>query len=284
MDSVYSHKDSEGTLLLMHHTHLFERAIYDSTRTFKSYTIVWNRGPRQMVTIDGQVYGMDTNMVLPIMMDQAFLFERPQDIVGWQFNREFYCIVNHDAEVGCVGFVFYGPSPTMFVQLMEEDVIKMDDLLQRFIEEFTSEESIKGAMLRTLLVNLIISITRLAKKQYIQQAPIETEKFDSLRQYHLLVEMHFKEQHQVKYYAGLLNKSPKTIANIFSLYSKQTPLQVIQQRIIAEANRLFKYTDKSVKEVATDLGFDDMAHFSKFFKNQTGKSPSSLRSSVSKSQ
>ena len=74
-----------------------------------------------------------------------------------------------------------------------------------------------------------------------------------------------------------MNKSPKTISNIFSLYSKKTPLQIIQERVITEAKRLFYYTDKSVKEIADDLGFEDVAHFSKFFKNCTTQNPSELK-------
>ncbi|MFY7964629.1 MAG: helix-turn-helix domain-containing protein, partial [Chitinophagaceae bacterium] len=121
---------------------------------------------------------------------------------------------------------------------------------------------------------------RLAKKQYLDKSEIVEEKFNLLRQYNVLVEIHFRKERQVQFYAGLLNKSPKTISNIFSLYSKKTPLQIIQERVITEAKRLFYYTDKSVKEIADDLGFEDVAHFSKFFKNCTAQNPSELKKSA----
>jgi AraC-like DNA-binding protein len=216
--------------------------------------------------IDEVNYTFEANAVLPIMMSQSVRFENPEQIVGWQFNREFYCIVNHDAEVGCVGFVFYGPSPTMFIQLDEENIGVMQRLLAVFEEEFISDEGIKADMLRMLLVRLIIRITRLAKKQYLGIEEVQEEKFNLIRQFHLQVEIHYRKEHQVQFYAGLLNKSPKTISNIFSLYSKKSPLQVIQERIITEARRLIYYTNKSVKEIADDLGFEDVAHFSKFVK------------------
>jgi AraC family transcriptional activator of pobA len=98
-----------------------------------------------------------------------------------------------------------------------------------------------------------------------------------IRKFHLLVELHFKRERQVSFYANLLHKSPKTISNYFVLYSKKTPLQVIHERVISEAKRLLYYTDKSIKEIADDLGFEDVANFSKFFKNVTTKSPSHLR-------
>jgi len=277
MKHSFTHKDGLGKLLLLQNEETFKQNYFEQKSDFTFHTIAWNRGKAQKVMIDEIEYEFAANTILPIMLNQSFSFEKPDDIVAWQFNREFYCILNHDAEVGCVGFIFFGPSSTMFVNLDEEHIEKMQRLLELFIEEYESEEDIKGEMLRMLLVRLIIQTTRLAKKQYLGTADIVEEKFNLLRQYNVLVEIHFRKERQVQFYAGLLNKSPKTISNIFSLYSKKTPLQIIQERVITEAKRLFYYTDKSVKEIADDLGFEDVAHFSKFFKNCTSQNPSELK-------
>lgn len=165
----------------------------------------------------------------------------------------------------------------MFINLEEDELDKMHRLLTVFEEELSSDEDIKGAMLRMLLVRLIINITRLAKKQYLGTGEVVEDKFNLIRQFNLLVEQHFRKEHQVPFYADLLNKSPKTVANVFSLYSKSTPLQTIHERIVTEAKRLFYYTDKSVKEIADDLGFGDVAHFSRFFKNFTSVNPTDFR-------
>lgn len=277
MKHCFTHKDGLGKLLLLQNEESFKQNYFEQKSDFTFHTIAWNRGKTQKVIIDEIEYDFAANTILPIMLNQSFQFERAEDIVAWQFNREFYCILNHDAEVGCVGFIFFGPSSTMFVQLDEEHTEKMQGLLNLFIEEYESEEDIKGEMLRMLLVRLIIQTTRLAKKQYLQTTEVVEEKFNLLRQYNVLVEIHFRKERQVQFYAGLLNKSPKTISNIFSLYSKKTPLQIIQERVVTEAKRLFYYTDKSVKEIADDLGFEDVAHFSKFFKNCTAQNPSELK-------
>jgi AraC-like DNA-binding protein len=55
------------------------------------------------------------------------------------------------------------------------------------------------------------------------------------------------------------------------------PLRIIQDRIISEAKKLFYYTDKSAKEIAYELGFEDSAHFSRFFKNVTGQNISEFK-------
>jgi AraC family transcriptional activator of pobA len=276
MQYEYTQPADGGQLILMLAPDKFERYYREGSAEGRLYTIVWNRGPAQQVTIDEAVYPFAANAILPIMMAQSFRFEHPEQLVAWQFNREFYCIVNHDAEVGCVGFVFYGPSPTMFVQLDEEHTGVMERLLPVFEEEFKADDVIKADMLRMLLVRLIIKVTRLAKKQYLGTAVVE-DKFNLIRQFHLQVEIHFRQQHKVSFYAALLHKSPKTIANIFSLYSPKTPLAVIQERLITEARRQFYYTDKSISQVAGELGFEDPAHFSRFFRNHTGQTPTDLK-------
>ncbi len=277
MKHIFTHKDGFGKLFLLKNENDFQQNYFEQRAGFTFHTIAWNRGASQYVIIDEVKYEFAANAILPMMMNQSFAFERSEDIVAWQFNREFYCIVNHDAEVGCVGFLFFGPSPTMFVNTDETFLDMLQRLLQVFEEEFLSEDDIKGEMLRMLLVRLIIQITRIAKKQYLGTEEIEEGKFNLIRQFNLLVEIHYKKEHQVQFYAGLLNKSPKTISNTFSLYSKKTPQRVIQERIITEAKRLFYYTDKSAKEIADELGFDDTAHFSKFFKNSTSQNPSDFK-------
>lgn len=241
------------------------------------YAILWNKGESIQIKIDTVWYQFPSQSVLPIMHDQCYEMTNSKDIVVWQFNSEFYCIVNHDAEVGCVGFIFYGPYSNMFIHLDEVDVDMMHKLLLVFEEEFKSKEEIKETMLRMLLVRLIIKITRLAKKQYLNSQEVEEEKFNLIRKFHLLVEQHYKSAHQVTFYADLLHKSPKTISNYFALFSKKTPQQVIHERIITEAKRLLFYTEKSIKEISHDLGFSEVTHFSKFFKNNTSQSPSTLR-------
>ncbi len=270
-------KNAELRLIVQPDT--FDRVFYGKDKKDKLLTIAWNRGNLQKATVDEIQYDFPANAILPLMVNQSFHFEQPENIVAWQFNRDFYCIVNHDKEVGCVGFLFYGSAQFMFIHLSEKDVEKIDLLLQVFKDEFENSDSIQGEMLRMLLVRLIITITRLAKEQYLRDAAKDNIKFNLFREFNLLVENNYRQQHEVQFYAAALNKSPKTLANVFTLYEKHTPLQIIQDRVTLEAKRLFYYTDKSSKEIAAELGFDDASHFSRFFKNQTGQNPSDFKKS-----
>lgn len=272
-----THPHTNAQFRLVYDQTNFDRIFYGRDRKDKLLTIAWNRGAVQKATIDNVQYDFPADSVLCLMVNESFHFERPSDIVAWQFNRDFYCIVNHDKEVSCVGFLFYGSGQRMFMAIDEKHHRKLDLLLQVFKDEFEMPDPIQGEMMLALLKRLIIIVTRLAREQYISEQDLPSDKLDIVRKYNLLVENHYRQEHQVKFYADQLNKSPKTLSNLFALYNHKSPLQVIQERVTLEARRLFFYTDKTAKEIAYELGFEDANHFSKFFKKQTGQSPTDFK-------
>ena len=243
--------------------------------------IAWNQGEDQYVIIDEVKVNFPTNHCLTLMVSQSFRFERPAEIVLWQYNRFFYCIVDHDQEVSCVGFLFYGTQGSMLIGLDEAEQKRFSLLLQVFKEEFNEKDGIQGEMLRVLLKRLIIKLTRLAKKKDLNVGTTQPA-LDIIRQYSLLVEQHYKQFHQVQNYADKLHKSPKTLSNLFALHGQPSPLQVIVNRIVMEAKRLLIYTEKSTSEIAFELGFDELSHFSRFFKKNNGQSPSDFKSDYKK--
>ncbi|MRG48791.1 helix-turn-helix domain-containing protein [Chitinophaga sp. SYP-B3965] len=265
-----------GDLLLLAGEQDFDRLFYTRDQYKKYFTIAWNCGEKQTVTIDGEIHDFLPHTIMPLMFNQSFYFEKAADIVAWQFNREFYCIVDHDAEVSCVGFLFGFGNP-MFVHLDEQAQEKMQLLLSIFKEELKTKDNIQKEMVLVLLKRLIIVITKLARSEHIPDTQLHDDRLDLFRKFNLMVEGSFRTEHSVNYYAQCLNKSPKTLANVFALYNQKTPLQVIQGRIIIEAKRLLYHTKKSVKQITYELGFEDPAYFSNFFKKHTSLSPGEFR-------
>lgn len=270
-----------GNLTLFRDEKEIDSVFFKRDHDNKYFTIAWNTGKKQKVTIDGSAFEFKTDTILPLMFNQNFQFERPKDVIAWQFNREFYCIIDHDAEVSCVGFLF-GLGDNLFITLDATLRQKMHVLLNVFIEELNTSDNIQNDMLVMLLKRLIIVVTRLARSTYMPREQQPEERFNTIRRFNLLVETHFREQHSVSYYADRMNKSPKTLSNVFALYNHKTPLQVIQERILIEARRLLYYTDKPAKQITFELGFEDSAYFSNFFKRHTGQSPQEFRSNTPK--
>ncbi|MDR3712430.1 MAG: helix-turn-helix domain-containing protein [Puia sp.] len=240
-------------------------------------TLVYNMKGPQEAMIDNIRYTLPAQSILPLVANQHFRFERPENLVAWQFNREFYCIADHDTEVGCAGFLIYGIEHPLFIPLSDEDRKCVSILEMQCLEEMAIRDKMQGEMLRSVLKRLIIKVTRLAKAKMKNYGPATEDKLDIVRKFSLLLEVNFRMQHEVRFYAEALNRSPKTLTNVFSLYRYPCPSKLIQRRVILEAKRYLYYTDKSAKEVAAELGFASAAHFSRYFKLGTGGNFSEFR-------
>ena len=94
------------------------------------------------------------------------------------------------------------------------------------------------------------------------------------------IEKDFKSKHTPKDYAVLLNISPNALAKITKKHFNKTLTNLITERIIIEAKRELYLTNKSVKEVAYELGYDDEYYFSRFFKKNADISPQIYRETV----
>ncbi|MDR1555640.1 MAG: AraC family transcriptional regulator [Tannerellaceae bacterium] len=192
------------------------------------------------------------------------------------FNNRFYHIIDHDSEVFCNGLLFNGSQNIISFRVNDEEALKLDRLTELFLEEVAIHDSMQDEMLRIILKRAIILCCRLARNKH-GVLPQRCMRFEIMRKFYALVDEHFREKKQVQEYADILHKSAKTLANILSYYHQPSAIKIIHNRIIAEAERLLYYTSKSSKEIGFQLGFEDHASFSRFFKNATGMSATEFR-------
>ncbi|MBX2828563.1 MAG: helix-turn-helix domain-containing protein [Flavobacteriaceae bacterium] len=250
-----------------------------SSKELGSFSFIWTQNEAATFAIDGVPTVVPPHSILSLTPIQHLQFIQGDDLRVYQFNREFYCIKDHDKEVSCVGLLFFGNEHIPIISLSKDETDKFSLLHEIFLDELETTDTIQAEMLRMLMARFIIKTTRLLKQEGATQNLYET-KIELLRQFNLLVETHFKKEHSVAFYAALLHKSPKTLSNSFGKLDK-SPLKIIHDRIILEAKRLLRYTDLSAKEIAYTVGFDDASHLSRLFKKQTGISPSQFKKEAS---
>ena len=249
----------------------------EKMNTENLFRIVWVIGETATFIVDTIPIEVKKNqMIFFTPHNVVELTSKDHQLISFSFNREFYCINDHDHEVSCYGHLFYGSSETPVITLSEKDQISLNRLMEVFREEFEYKDQIQGQMLQILLKRMLIKSSRLIK-ELLENPEIPQTQLDIIRKFNVLVEMHFKEKHRVKDYADLLFKSPKTLSNLFKQYNDKSPLQVINERIVLEAKRQLSYTNKTIDELAYELGYSDAAHFSKFFKKHVGDSPNGFR-------
>jgi AraC family transcriptional activator of pobA len=95
--------------------------------------------------------------------------------------------------------------------------------------------------------------------------------------YKALVNSHAAAGWSVQDYAQALGVSVDQLTRGCRAAAGRSPLQIVHDRLLAEAKRSLIYTSMSVQEVGFSLGFADPAYFTRFFAQREGCSPSQFR-------
>ena len=241
-----------------------------------SLTLVWCLDDTTVLTIDNKKHHFKKNEIVCFTEFHKIETTVVGKLQMIRFNRAFYCIIDHDSEISCKGILFFGASQLPILKLLDKDIEPFETLFKVFKFEMESNDKLQLEMLQMLLKRLLILCTRIYKDQHNYNL-LDSTNSDLVREYNFLVETHFKTKHTVAEYAEILNKSPKTLSNLFSKLETKTPLQFIQDRIMLETRRLLRYTDSSIKEIAYQVGYEDIQSFSRFFKKNEGISPSEYK-------
>ena len=248
----------------------------------EGFSILWlkPKGISSELVVDGEFVSIEKESIVFLTDFHKVNAAKLWDNTLIKFNQSFYCIVNHDDEVGCKGLLFFGANHLPIITIEPEDKDNFELMMQVFIMELKNKEELQGEMLQMLLKRFIILCTRLYKKQTDYLAIGKDDHL--IRDFCYLVECHFKKEHQVSFYADLLSKSTKTISKEFQKNYHRSPLQVIHDRLILEIKRQISFSNQSLKEIAFNNGFNDAQSFSRFFKTRVGMSPLQYRLNVKK--
>jgi AraC-like DNA-binding protein len=236
--------------------------------------------PKQSkIQVDFQEFQIETDSLL--FLNPKVIIKPNETEFGGElllhFNRDFYCIEIHDQEVACDGILYNNVFEIPFIQLNEDQSKDIQNIIREIQSEMKDEDSNTEEMLRILLKLIILKSTRIWKQQHLLSENNQQSDVQFLRKFSKLVEQHYKTHHTVADYAEMLFLTPKNLSKKIGLLSKDTPNDIIKNRIILESKRLLAHTAMTVKEIAFSLNYEDDAYFIRFFTKNTGISPLSFR-------
>ena len=188
------------------------------------------------------------------------------------FRREL--LEDADGEVFSDLFkIFNDLGDFVFLYLKPEDAAELSAVFDLLEKEYLNADNslpIVKALLKVFLLKLI---------QFKEDHFITIQDIDQKRIYELfsLLEKNYIQQRNTAFYANELGISSKRLNEILKEKLDKTVIQLIHDRLIVELKRNMIHTEKSLKEIAFDLGFSDQAYFSRFFKKQTGQTPENFQ-------
>jgi AraC family transcriptional activator of pobA len=247
------------------------------------YKISWIRGK-------SRAEYADKTIDIP---ESALLFATPKIPYNWipdDGNQTgMFCIFTADFLAhGKTGaelddLPLFQPGQVPVFQLNAEEVREVEYIFKKMHRELASDYRFKYDLLRNLVLELIHYGQKLQPVTVSEFVHNASERISSL--FIELLERQFPvdSQHQrlnlrtAKDYADRLAVHVNHLNKVLKEVTGNTTTQIIANRIIQEAKILLKQTNWTIAEIAYTLGFDDIAHFSNFFKKQTSAPPMAFR-------
>lgn len=134
-----------------------------------------------------------------------------------------------------------------------------------------------------LLVALFVQIVRIARSMQAKdgvEGSAQSNAAMVVDRFRSLVDRRFHERLPVERYAAELGVTAGHLSRLCRECLGMSSLDVINARIVHEAQRELVYSRLSIKALADALGFADDTYFGRFFKKQTGLKPTEFRESA----
>jgi AraC family transcriptional activator of pobA len=196
---------------------------------------------------------------------------------GIAFTKEFLSLQN--ASLSSLP-VIRNPQDSYELFLTERDVFFIEDILEKINTEYLRPGEWQQRMLAAYLTLLLTYLSQL----YTEQHPENNASADKLllREFEKKIDENYLNLHEVSDYASLLNISAGHLSEVVKSHSGKPAIKHIHDRLVLEARRQLFHTGASSKEIAYTLGFSDASYFNRFFKRETGVTPTEYRTATRK--
>lgn len=239
--------------------------------------IIWITKGSGCLIIDLDRHDLKANSIFCVTPGQLHQLKTDEDTEGYilTFTESFLCLGDQEYDLTYNSGLFQAFSRSAGIYIDEEIAMEMNSIIVKMIKECHNVYLFRTEILRRYLKIFLIYLTR--QFQGPLQTTMQTRNLELMERFKSLVEVHFKSHRKVADYARLLTVTPNYLNEIVKKISGYPASYHIRQRIVLEAKRRAAYSDVCMKEVAWYLGFSDIAHFSKFFKNTTGTTYSDFK-------
>ena len=217
----------------------------------------------------GQVYGIDNNAIMT----------KPSGY-GLIFNMDLLVGTHLGDSISDYSFFSYQVREALHLSKKERNAIM--DCLRKITVEINQNIDKHSKTLIVSNIELLLNYcVRFYDRQFITRTHVNS---DIVVGFKALLDDYFKTEKTqllglptVAYCAEKLNLSTTYFGDLIKMETGSTALDLLQSTIIEEAKLRIFEGNKSIREIAHQLGFKYQQHFTHFFKQKTGVTPNDFR-------
>jgi len=235
------------------------------------YTFILQEKGITQIEIDFQTYSIQAPAIIylhPNQVHRLIAFEK-SELSTWIIEEE----ILHPEHLRTLNNLI----PASALVLSKET---LSILLQMVAVSYTLFEEFEASLYHTALKESINTLAAFISSLYQAQSNLNTthNRFHTVaRAFRKQLDLRYKTVKRPALYADVMNLSVSYLNECVKIATGQSLSNNIHQRVILEAKRLLYHSDKSVKEIATELGYDDYAYFIRLFVKVTGSKPLHFR-------
>jgi AraC family transcriptional regulator, transcriptional activator of pobA len=221
-------------------------------------------------SIDFQKYAVKNRMVFFLAPGQAHQWNLHEKTKGYQvmFSHEFLPIAPGRLP-------FFVSSSTPHLSLRSEELAALKRELEILKNDFDHQDVFAHELIRQRL-HIVLTLLH---RWYAKSEPLVISESTNrlMVRFFDLLEKNVYEENMVQFYAKQLHVTANYLNIVCKKEAGLSAGECIRRRVLLEAKRLLAMTQRDVKEISYDLGFQDAAYFSRFFKKHTGYTPRTFR-------
>jgi AraC-like DNA-binding protein len=190
------------------------------------------------------------------------------------FEDDFFALRYQNYQLSEFSFLTYRHQQP-YEKVSEEKFLQWKTIALWMLQESANKHKDFEKSLRSLLNLLLIDLNRL-----FEPNSLNSELKQSLQLIHHfeeLIDKYYKEKHFVKDYASMMYVRPNYLNAVCNAVSSISAGDLIRNRILLEAKRLLIHEQKTVAEIAYELGFEDNSYFGRFFKKYENITPDGFK-------
>ncbi len=157
---------------------------------------------------------------------------------------------------------------------------KIEGILEEMYKEYLSERDEPPIYLQTLVIQLLYFMNKMVEKNLNYPRDYYNITYQRVSEVVEYININYKEQLSLTELSKQFYFSPFYLSRLFKKVTGFSLVEYINSIRVKEAQELLKRSNKKISEIAFEVGYDNITHFERVFKQITNLSPRAYRNKM----